>query len=116
MHENSTNILWNTKIMHKSLYNATIGRPDRARYNTSWNSGCCTICNSATVSVVELYVEYRIETLSKTFNRRDPVNFPDPDFFDPERFSPEQKALRHKSAFMPFSDGKSSGEKMKICF
>lgn len=37
--------------------------------------------------------------------QQDPVHFPDPDVFDPERFSPEQKALRHKSAHMPFSDG-----------
>jgi len=36
---------------------------------------------------------------------QDPSIFPDPDGFDPERFSPEQKAMRQKSAFMPFSDG-----------
>ncbi|XP_037036766.1 cytochrome P450 6l1-like [Bradysia coprophila] len=37
--------------------------------------------------------------------QQDPTYFPDPDYFDPERFSPEQKAQRHKSAHMPFSDG-----------
>jgi len=37
--------------------------------------------------------------------QQDPEHFRDPEFFDPERFSPEQKAQRHKSAFMPFSDG-----------
>ncbi|KAJ6634678.1 putative cytochrome P450 6a13 [Pseudolycoriella hygida] len=37
--------------------------------------------------------------------QQDPEHHNDPDFFNPERFSPEQKAQRHKSAFMPFSDG-----------
>lgn len=32
-------------------------------------------------------------------------SFPDPDRFDPDRFLPEREALRHRSAYLPFSAG-----------
>lgn len=89
--------------MHEIVHYATITGTNRAGNTSCWNTSSYTFPNSTTVSLNSFKLIFAKK--KKFFYRRDPTNFPDPEHFDPERFSPEQKALRHKSAFMPFSDG-----------
>lgn len=51
MHENSTDILWYTKIMHEIVHYATITGTNRAGNTSCWNTSSYTFPNSTTVSL-----------------------------------------------------------------